>query len=201
MHTIVLIHVCAHGGDRGATSTCHVTGPLPPPLSSTLLGLLVALYLSPAHSQGRCTSYSCLFCVSQYANCTINDTTSTVQCSGDTSHCNVTQCTYTDNRHLSHCLASYYKDDNNLTAFRFTSGCISTNNCDSDTANCTASESVGSKEMLFNSISGIGCACYADNCTSSITYKYTVEPSLLPQPSASSASSPSITSPFPTPAG
>ena len=180
---------------RDVPSTCVVTGytppPPPPPPPQGLLAAL--LYSFPVHSQESCASKSCFTCENSPANCTLNDTTSTVQCSGDTSECTVTQCPSG-----THCVALYYKANINLTDFLFISSCFSIDvsfNCDSTPATCVASGSVGSKELLFDT-SGISCTCYSDNCTSSITYNYTVDPSLLPP--KSSSQSPLATNPLPT---
>eukprot|EP00731_Ephydatia_muelleri_P013339 Em0007g649a len=158
------------------------------------MSLLAALlYSFPVHSQGGCASNSCYACKNSPANCTLNDTTSTIRCSGDTSECTVTQCASG-----IHCVASYYKANVNQTAFQFISGCTSIEigfNCDSTPATCVASGSVGSRELLFDT-SGISCTCYSDNCTSSISYNYTVDPSLLPP--KSSSQSPLATNPLPT---
>ena len=166
----------------------------PPHPLLLLQGLLAALlYSFPVHSQGGCASNSCYACKSSPANCTLNDTTSTIRCSGDTSECTVTQCAG-----RTHCVASYYKANVNMTAIRFISGCTSIEigfKCDSTPTTCVASGSVGSKELLFDT-SGISCTCYSDNCTSSISYNYTVDPSLLPP--KSSSQSPLATNPLPT---
>eukprot|EP00731_Ephydatia_muelleri_P013341 Em0007g651a len=155
--------------------------------------LAALLYSFPVHSQGSCASKSCFTCENSPANCTLNDTTSTVRCSGDTSECTVTQCASG-----THCVALYYKANINLTDFLFSSSCFSIDvsfNCDSTPATCVASGSVGSRELLFDT-SGISCTCYSDNCTWSISYNYTVDPLLLPP--KSSSQSPLATNPLPT---
>ena len=178
-------HVCCNRLHPHSHSHPH-----PPPLQGLLAALL---YSYPAHSQGGCTSKSCYVCKNSPANCTMNDTTSTIWCSGDTSQCTVTQCAS-----RTHCVANYYKANVNLTAFWFISGCISIDadfNCDSTPSTCVASGSVGSRELLFDT-GVISCTCYSDNCTSSISYNYTVDPSLLPP--KSSSQSPLATTPMPT---
>nr|BAA82605.1 sALK-5 [Ephydatia fluviatilis] len=157
------------------------------PRTGLYMSLLVAfLYSFPTHSQMGCKSESCITCVSASADCTVDNTTSTIWCSGDTSHCNVTRC-----GGANFCFA-YYGANANLTSFSFTSYCIAYStgfDCSTVPATCTSSGIVGSEEKLFGS-TGITCYCNSDNCTSNITYSYTVNPSLLLR---SSFQSPSAT--------
>ena len=129
--------------------------------------------LDSGSSQG-CLANHCLSCSNAPANCSVHSNNGTVICAGDTSTCSVEAC-----NSCSNCVAYYYKSTNNLTAYRFTSGCISNDpayTCDSSFPSCVRSGHVESESSLFTSNS-ISCSCYASNCTANLSFHYMIIPS------------------------